>query len=112
MEIYVTFFNAKFMECVMVLKTCMLEGDRFAREWNLISFPKSSTRGCSSWILPCLVSGPVYHPSLLFGGQTLQIRWQIIGWSLTLLLTQGTTEQANLPIWWLHRRDSKRTASL
>lgn len=29
-------------------------------------------------MLPSLDSGPVYHLSLLFGGQTLQIRWQII----------------------------------
>lgn len=55
----------------MVLKTCMLEGDRFATKWNLISFPRSSTQGRSSWILCWLDAGPVFRPSLLFGGQAL-----------------------------------------
>lgn len=55
-------FSAKFMECVMVLKTCTLEGDSFATKWNITNFLRSSTQGYSSWILPCLNAGPVYHP--------------------------------------------------
>lgn len=70
-----TLFNAKFVDCVMILKTWRLEDDRFAIKWNLIRFPKSSTQGCSSPLLPCLDADPVYHPSLLFGGQALQIRY-------------------------------------
>lgn len=62
MEIQVTLFHAKFMEYVMVLKTYMLDSDRFAIKWNLTSFPESSPQGGSTWIAllgcrPCM-----YHP--------------------------------------------------
>lgn len=59
------FLMLSLWNALWVLKTCRLEGDRFAIKWNLINFPKSSTQDFSSLLLPRLGADPVYHPSLL-----------------------------------------------